>query len=242
MKKPILFLMIMSVFIIQIHSEGKWEFGVHYSFWNIDILKPVIEEMTPPFESYDPDRGALNFNSNGNNYGVEFRFFPSGKHGSFSIGISYERNNFKAKIDGQYEDIIQGYPADITGNGTFEVLPHSVNIGMRWEIMPKKRIHPYMGFSIGVGSLKGGFKFNVQTIVHKPGEDIIAESIDEDWTIDETLEALENEGKSSYPLRIMPIIHINIGVRGEITKNFYGLLEFAIYNGIIFRGGIAYRL
>ena len=166
--------------------------------------------------------------------------FPSGKNGSFSIGFSYERNNFKAKINGEYEDMIDRYSADVSGTGTFRLLPHSFNISMRWELWPRKRVHPYIGIGIGIGPLNGGFNLKVIQTIHKPGGDVIVEHIAEEMTMDEALEELEQEG-NSFPLRVIPIIHLNFGVRGEVTTNFYVLGEFAIYDGIIFRLGIAYR-
>ena len=80
MKKLILLIILVSLLILPVQPKGEWEFGLHYSFWSIDILSPLIEDnLTPDFEHYDPDKGNFNFNSNGNNFGFEFRYFPSGK-------------------------------------------------------------------------------------------------------------------------------------------------------------------
>jgi hypothetical protein len=43
-------------------------------------------------------------------------------------------------------------------------------------------------------------------------------------------------------LPIIPIIQLNLGIKGEIIKGFYILIDFGIWNGFLLRGGIAFRI
>ncbi|MCI0470545.1 MAG: hypothetical protein L0Y73_02695, partial [Candidatus Aminicenantes bacterium] len=104
-KAPIFFgLLLTIVAAIYPGVAGKFEVGFHYSFWSIDIIAPLVEDLTPELKYYDPEKGKINFDSYGNNYGFEFRYFPYGHQGSFSVGLSYERNNFEANAKGAYTD------------------------------------------------------------------------------------------------------------------------------------------
>lgn len=107
MKKTIILVFLILLLSLQIHSEGEWVLGFHYSKWSINVIKSIIEEnVTDAFEDFDTSKGDLSFDSNGNNFGFEISYFPKGKEGSFSIGISYERNNFKGKLEGNYTEIL----------------------------------------------------------------------------------------------------------------------------------------
>lgn len=242
MKKIILPIFLIIIFINPVYSKDNWELDIHYSYWSINILKSVIEEnFTPEFENYDPEKGKFNFNSNGNNFGFSMRFFPKGKNGSFSIGFSYERNNFKAKIDGTYQDTNDdGYVIDVSGNGNFELLPHSMNFNIRWELWPTARVHPYLGIGLGIGLLHGKFDLNARVITHYPDRDQV-EEFTEEMTIEEAIEKIEAEEGEGFPLTFVPIVHICFGFRGEVVKNLYLTGEVALYNGIILRGGLAFR-
>lgn len=83
--KRITAIIITVVFLmIPVKAKGMFEFGFHYSSWNVNMIAPLLEdEIIPEIEYWDPEYGSLTFDSNGNNYGFEFRFFPGGKDGSF---------------------------------------------------------------------------------------------------------------------------------------------------------------
>lgn len=240
MKKISIFLLLffLTMFFGFSKSTGKFEVGFHYSYWSIDIIAPVVEGWTPDLENYDTEKGKINFDSNGNNYGFEFRFFPAGKNGSFSIGLSYERNNFKATAAGEYTDTnpdpIQ-YPGvdklEASADGNIELFPHSFNLSLRWELWSKARVHPYIGFGFGIGTLKKGRIWYHAEVTAYKGALSETEEEEEEQTLKEALD----------PLKFFPIVHLNFGVRGEIYDNLYLLGEVAVYDGLIFRGGLAYR-
>ncbi|MEN8153936.1 MAG: hypothetical protein ABFR75_07915 [Acidobacteriota bacterium] len=240
MKKILILSIFFLMIFLPVNAKGNWEVGIHYSTWTIDMIAPFVEDITPDLEHYDPEKGSLNFDSNGNNYGIELRYFPAGKNGSFSMGISYERNNFRADLTGAYSDVIDGFPVTASASGSIEMLPHSFNFNVRWELWPKSRVHPYFGFGFGVGAQDGTFSYYAKAITTKGGIDIIEEETDT-YTFDELISDYEEEEGKTFPVSVFPIIHIQFGIRGEVTDNLYLLAEVAVYDGLIFRGGIAYR-
>lgn len=242
MKKSVFIIVFVLLLFVNSYSAGKWEIGTHYSFWSLNLLKSEIEKnFTPELDLYDPNKGHFNFDSNGNNYGFEIRFFPGGKDGSFSIGLSYERNNFKAKINGAYTEYDNaGNRLEAEAQGTVDVFPHSINLGFRWELWPSSRIHPYIGIGFGMGSLDGNLKADTKATVFYSNGATQTQTDHEEKTIQQVLDEMKEEG-NEYPLSFFPIAHIHFGLRGEVVRDVYLLGEVAIYDGFIFRGGIAYR-
>jgi hypothetical protein len=243
MKKVVLVTTLFLLFLPIWSQKMQWEVDFHYSSWSINIFKPVIEEgLQPEFDNYDPAKGAFSFDSNGSNFGFSIRFYPKGRYGSFSIGVSYERNNFKAGITGQYADIDDfGNPYTASADGEFELLPHSFNVNFRWDLWPRARIHPYIGFGLGIGALDGVFKVDIVTITQTSAGDIRA-TYKEEKTFDDIInEQKDDPDADEFPLSIMPIFHLCVGLRGEVVKHVHLFLESALYNGTILRAGLAIR-
>lgn len=241
MKKIAFIMILMLVLTINSYPTGKWEIGTHYSFWSLDLMKSEIEKnFDPDLELYDPEKGNFKFDSNGNNLGLDIRYFPGGENGSFSIGVSYERNNFKAKINGAYSDHDDlGNHLEAEAKGTMNVYPHSFNLSVRWDLWPSSRVHPYIGIGFGIGALNGSFKADTKATLYYNGT-TQTETAHEEKTLKQVLDEMEDDG-DEYPLSFIPIVQIQFGLRGEIINNLYLLGEVAVYDGIIFRSGIAYR-
>lgn len=241
MKKILIPFFLVLLLSIQIHSEGEWVVGFHYSKWSVNIIRQIIEDnVTDAFDDFDTSKGDLTFNSNGNNFGFEISYFPKGKEGSFSIGLSYERNNFKGKLTGNYTDKDNfGNKEEVVGEGFFDLRPHSFNINLFWDLWPKSRVHPYVGFGFGIGPLNGEGELTTTTTTHYHGYTLIEETKDEK-TLKEAINELDDEGEGS-PFTFFPIIHLKLGLKGEIVNNLYAFVELAIYDGTLFRGGILYR-
>lgn len=242
MKKILSMLIFTIIMVIPISAKGMFEFGFHYSTWNVNMIAPLLEEeIIPEIEYWDPEYGSLNFSSNGSNYGFEFRFFPGGKNGSFSVGLSYERNNFKMKAEGKYDGYDNdGHSIKAEATGTIELLPHSINLSIRWDLWPSKRIHPYIGLGFGFGVQNALVKFHSKATTNISGFDVVEEQ-DEIWTFDDIKDEYETTEGEEFPISFFPVIHLNFGFRGEIVDNIYLLGEVAFYDGLIFRGGISYR-
>jgi len=242
MKKALMTVLALLLGGFTISAQGHWELGVHYSGWSIDIVEAAIEEsVIPEFDNYDPDKGQLGFDSKGNNYGLEIRFFPGGESGSFSIGLSYERNYFRGDLSGSYTETDDwGNRVDVEGNGSFELLPHSFNINLRWDLWPRSRIHPYIGFGFGFGPLNGNLTLEVTTTTFI-GNTTQKETTTESRTLKEAIQELEDEEGEDFPLGFFPIFHFQIGIRGHIAGPVYLLVEGAFYDGLILRGGLSVR-
>ncbi len=242
MKKLSLVVVIFVFIVIPISGKGMFEFGFHYSSWNVNMIAPLVEnEIIPEIEYWNPEYGSLKFSSNGNNYGFEFRFFPGGENGSFSLGVSYEKNNFKMKAEGNYDGYDNhGNPIKAEASGTIDLFPHSINLSIRWELWPSKRFHPFLGIGFGFGSQEALVKFHSKATSRIGGIDIVEEQ-DEIWTFEDIRNEYEASEGKEFPLSFFPVIHINFGFRGKIINNVYILGEAAFYDGLLFRGGISYR-
>jgi len=241
MKKTIILAFLILLLSLQIHSEREWVLGFHYSKWSINVIKSMIEEnVTDAFEDFDTSKGDLSFDSNGNNFGFEISYFPKGKEGSFSIGISYERNNFKGKLEGNYTDTDDfGNREEIVGKGFFNLQPHSFNLNLCWDLWPKSRVHPYIGLGFGIGPLNGEGELTTTTTTYYHGYTLVKETKDKK-TLKEAINELDDEGQG-FPLTFFPIIHLSLGCKGEVVNNLYVFVEVAIYDGTLFRGGVSYR-
>ena len=84
MKKPLLIILFIVSLTLASYAQGQWEIGIHYATWGTSYFGVDTEDNIPDaFESYS---GSLKFDPHGHNYGIGIRFFPGGKHGSFSLG------------------------------------------------------------------------------------------------------------------------------------------------------------
>jgi hypothetical protein len=239
MKKLLLTILLIGSLTLLSNAQGKLEVGVHYSSWGSGLVIAYPEDnITDAFNAYG---GPIELDPHGHNYGFELRFFPGGKQGSFSIGISYERNYFKADLSGSYTETIAGGTVTKTGNGKIDLTPHSFNMDLRWEIIPHSKVHPYLGIGFGVGPLNGNVTLTTITKTEMNGSST-TQTETERLTLKEAIENIEaKQGKDLYFLNFFPIVHLNLGLRAEVTENIYLLGEVALYDGIIARGGLAYR-
>jgi hypothetical protein len=241
MKKLAFVILLLAAGVCAFPAGGYLEIGVHYSYWNIDVASKYIEDhFVPDFQYYDPAKGKFNFKSDGNNYGVELRFFPGGKNGSFSLGVSYEKNNFNANIDGAYTDSdSQGHRLEAEAKGRVELIPHSINANLRWEIFPSGRIHPYFGIGFGIGKLNGTLTAHTKQTVYYQGTTTVQETT-ETKTLKEAIDEEKAKG-NDFPFKFFPIVQLQVGLRAEIVSNVYLLAEGAVYDGIVIRGGLSFR-
>jgi len=239
MKKLLLTIFFIVSLTLLSNAQGRLEISAHYSSWGTGLVIVDPEGyITDAFTAYD---GSIKLDPHGHNYGFELRFFPGGKQGSFSIGISYERNYFKADLSGSYTETIAGGTVTKTGNGKIDLTPHSFNMDFRWEIMPRSRVHPYIGIGFGAGPLNGDVTFTTVTKT-QIGDSSTTKTETEILTLKEAIDNIEaKQDKDLYIIKFFPIIHMNLGLRAEIRDNIYLLGEVALYDGFILRGGLAYR-
>ena len=162
-------------FSTALEAKGKFELGVHYGSWGINVLKGAIEsgvasairdQMIDSLKKDHPDVVAnsdetnVNFDSGGYNLGFDLRWYPGGEYGSFSLGVSVERTKMRVSVDRASADISVSYTGEdgkirtegFSGNGTgeFRINPLSFHLSLRWDIFPTARIHPYLTFGLGI--------------------------------------------------------------------------------------------
>ena len=242
MRRVTIIIIALLLLILPVTGKGMFEIGIHFSTWNVNMIAPLLEdEVVPEIEYWDPDYGNLTFDSNGNNYGFEFRVFPWGENSSFSVGLSYERNNFKMRADGVYDGYDdRGNPIQAEAEGTIDLFPHSVNFSIRFELWPSKRVHPFIGLGFGFGVQDILVKFHSKVTTDEGGV-VLTQEQDEIFTTQDVLDEYEKENGEKFPVGFFPVLHINFGFMGEVIDNTYLLGEVAFYDGLIFRAGISYR-
>jgi len=242
MNKKLMIIFFLVVFPCLILGNGEWEVGVHYSSWSINLAKPYIEEaIADSFDNFDSSKGSILFDSAGSNYGIGVRYYPGGKYASFSLGISYERNNFKGTLNGNYTDSDKYHnKAEINAVGIFDFSPHSFNLSFRWDIVPNYRIHPFFSIGFGIGKLDGFVNLQATTKTYIGGT-VITDKETEEKTLEDLIAIYEKEQGESFPVEFFPIVYVSLGMKGEITDNIYLLCEVAAYDGLSFRGGLAFK-
>ncbi len=259
MKKVILVFLIVAIIIVFsqfVLAKGKWQIGPHYGIWSLSPVKTIIEDfMGDTLESefqglveeyleiIDPDweyTPGIHFGSGGTNLGLEVRFYPGGEDGSFSIGLAVEKSQLELTLDGSIRfELADGSYFEGSGNARLFLEPTSYHLSFRWDIKPSWRLHPYIGFGAGIGSLNGILVYDnvtaqvydastatTVTVTYPPGQMDLAD-------------LLEDAGFPAIPL---PILQLNLGLNFEITNNLYLLLDAGIWDGLLVRGGVCLRV
>ena len=261
---PVMFL---SLFLPQneLKAQGKIEFGFHYSRWSVDILRGVIEDglseaMESTFrdeflEKIQIDHPELNyisynqnvsFDSTGNNFGFEFRWYPGGQYGSFSLGLSVEKTTMRVSIPDLSAslELDDGSSFQASSSAEFLIDPISFHLSFRWDIFPSSRIHPY--FTFGVGAATGTALEEAEFTYAYSGQ-LDFEGEEESYTggdtktLKELKEELEEEDEDFFLPGFIPFIQMNLGLKAAITDNLHLLVDVGIWNGFLIRGGIAFR-
>lgn len=256
-----------------LRAQGHFEFGFHYSRWSIDILRGIIEEgisdaleedMRDEFlEELQNDHPSLkeinysqsvSFDSEGDNYGFEIRWYPGGQNGSFSLGFSIEKTTMNVSLPEvsasmTLEEEVTGKSADFQGavrNAQFEISPLSFHLSFRWDIKPSWKVRPFITFGLGAASgtaleegqltatWSGDLTIEGETPEHHSGS--------ESKTLKELKDEMEEEGEDFFLPGFLPFIQLNFGIKGALSDNFHVLIDAGVWNGFIIRGGIAIRI
>ena len=262
-----------------LRAQGNFEFGVHYGHWSLNLLKSAIEGVVDDLAQQIKDKqldkikeehrefreltfaNDFSFDSGGPNFGFEFRWYPAGQEGSFSLGLSVEKTTFRISVPSvsttlTLEDMkthqLAGFKA--TAGATIESKPLAFLLSVRWDILPTKRVHPYFTLGLGLAGesalLKSHMTYNfrglltdsdgTQESIEESGSKTVQQLMDEDKQrkIDEGL----NEEPFKLPIHFMPFLQLHFGLKGVITKNVQALIDFGILDGFLLRGGIAIRI
>lgn len=234
---------------------GKLEIEIHYGYWTLNVFKGLFEEdLTKELSDeiaeeigikivesgYDVNRTGndhdLLFDSSGSVYGLELRFYPGGRYSSFSLGVSIEKTRMKAVVEGpvtvQFDD---GSFAEMDAVGTVNLDPLFTNLSFRWDIKPTWVVTPYFVLGLGVAALNGEVSYKYNGTYYWAGGSEIHE--DEDTR---PIKEAEEDSDINLP-NILPLLQINLGIRGEIIPHLHVRAEAGIWDGLILRAGIAYK-
>jgi hypothetical protein len=234
---------------------GYFEVDVHFAVWSVDPVKGAFEstltkKVANEIRDHLTDQlndiyggklapasyeQSLSFNSEGSNYGFEVRYYPLGRRGSMSIGLSLEKTRIKLLMKGpvtqRYAD---GSVATVEGDAVVETNPLTTNLTFRWDIVPSWRVTPYVVLGFGIGPL-GGTASYVYSGNYRRGSAQANVTGEETKTFDE----LREEGDISLDRFIL--LHTALGVKGNVYKGLILKGELGFWDGLILRGGLAYR-
>jgi hypothetical protein len=252
--------------------QGHWEIGFHYSKWSIDLLRSVIEDgINDALETDLKDRilediqadfpwlietsysQEILFDSGGDNFGFEVRWYPAGQTGSFSLGLSVEKTTMRVSLPEvsaalSLRDQITSKSANFSGvaSGEFLLKPWSFHLSLRWDILPSSMIHPY--FTFGLGAATGmaleeaevSYAYAGDLVI--PGDAAKTYSDTSTRNLKQLKEELEDEGEDFFLPNFIPFIQLNLGLKAIVTPNIHLLVDAGVWNGFLIRGGISIRL
>jgi hypothetical protein len=236
-------------------KAGFFEVGAHFGIWSISPAKGLFEDSLTDkaaneirdsvTEKLNGQYGgnlnpsahqqSLTLGSQGLNYGFEIRYFPLGRRGSLSIGFSLEKTHIKVTMKGPVtQEYGDGSSATVESDAEVETNPLTTDLSFRWDFVPSRRVTPYFVFGLGVGPLNGEARYTYTGTYTRDGAQS-GVSGEETKTFDD----LREEGE--FDLDVFILLHLGLGVKGEIAKGIYIKGELAFWDGLIFRGGVAYR-
>ena len=235
--------------------KDKWEVEAHLSSWNINLIKSLIEDTLTdnlaeeirdqvlkqlrksyPLLSQTGYEESIVFDSDGSNYGFGVRFYPKGRKGGFSLGLSFEKTRIKLMIAGPVKQVYApGGSSQVDSNGYIEISPFSTNLSFRWEFVPSWRVTPYFSCGLGLAALDGEIGYAWKGTFQYIGQEKVIED-----NIVKTFAEAEEEIDFNIP-NIFVILHLGLGVKGEIVPGLSGVFEAGFWDGIMIRGGVAYR-
>lgn len=252
-------------------ADGHFEFSFHYSRWTLNVIKGLVENMvSDALESDLKDRFVQKiqedhpslvesgysqnviFDAPGNNVGFELRFYPGGKNGAFSLGLAVEQSTMKVSFPElsanlQMTDQNTGETANFQGqaHGQFVIKPLSFHLNLRWELLPSKFISPYFTLGAGISTSKSFFDASYEygyigTLI-LPDNSTEQYSDSDSKTLRQIKDERLAEGKD-FPLNFMPIIQLNFGLRARISRMLNLTFDAGLFNGFLFRGGVALRI
>jgi tetratricopeptide (TPR) repeat protein len=234
---------------------GRFEIGVRCSVWTIDPAKGAFEDqLTDRFAeeireqlndqiqnrypgyliptSYED---SLAIDSQGSSYGFEIRYYPLGRRGSMSIGFSLDKTKIRVLLKGPvtqwYSD---GSAAVVEADAFVETSPLTGSLSFRWDFAPSRRITPYFVLGLGLGPLEGTAAYVYSGTYQREGAKATI-SGEESKTFD-TLREEEDIDLDRFIL-----VHLALGVRARIYEGLTLSGEMGFWDGLILRGGLAYR-
>ncbi len=255
------FLLLFFILITASHAEAHIELGFHYGKWNFNLVKSLVEDtigdslqkyvLREVYRDYpELEEGGysqtIGYDSSGQNFGAEIRFYLGGKKSGFSIGLSVEKTTMKVGMTqvATRIELPDGtvYEGNINSSVIFE--PLSFHLSLRGDLFPSWKINPYI--TLGFGIAKGvdfenaniDYAFNSKLTID--GELYEHYDVEGKETIKKFNEELKKIDEDVNLPKIFPIIQLNFGIKAELTKYLALCADFGVWNGLLFRGGIAF--
>lgn len=253
-------------------AQGHLEVGFHYSRWSINLLRSFIEGglndaletdlKDSILEDIQADYPNLEeiaysqevaFDSSGDNFGFEVRWYPGGSDGSFSLGLSIEKTTMKVAVPEisaslSLRDAIsseEGHFAASSG-GEFLIKPLSFHLSFRWDIIPSSVVHPYVTFGLGVATgtaleeARVTYSYSGDLILPGQSPEHYEDSVSK--TLKQLKDELELEGEDFFLPGFLPFIQLNLGLKARLSQNIHLLVDAGIWDGFLLRGGVSVRL
>jgi tetratricopeptide (TPR) repeat protein len=240
--------------LARLFKDGHWEINVHAGSWTIDpvlglfkgrLLDELSEELQIQMVKklgqtysglvkavYTP---SLELDSGGGNYGLELRYYNRGWAGTFSFGVSIEKTRIRLAMDGSAEQTFtSGAKASAEATAALETSPLSTNFGFRWEL-GRGRLKPFISLGFGFASFSGTATY-AYSGTYQLGT--IQDSFSDEDT--QTFEELSESIDFAIPKNII-ILQLGLGLKLDILKSLSLLGEAGIWDGLLLRGGLAYR-
>lgn len=269
----LVFLALGALFLaLPVRSQGRWEFGFHYSRWSVNLLRGIIEdgigeametelrdEILAEIQSdyprlVDTDYSqSVDFDSSGDNFGFEARWYPGGHKGSFSLGLSVEKTSIKVSLPSittamGLRDQVTSQTGDFqaAAGGEFSLRPLSFHLSFRWDIVPSSIVHPYITLGFGAAT---GTALEEAVVTYEYSGDLsvpgyppkqYGESVSK--SLKQLKDELEEEGEDFFLPGFIPFIQLNLGLKAVLSPNIHLLVDAGVWNGFLLRGGIAFRL
>lgn len=235
-------------------NPRKFEVGIHYSRWTLDLVKSFFEEKladklgeelgdevsanireTHPALSQSQYEESLGFDSGGWNYGFEIRYYPQGEFGAFSLGLSFEKTRMSFTAEGVVNQIFtNGTSAQINALGFIELDPWTTNLSLRWDLKPSWVVSPYLVLGLGIGSLNGEISYEYQGVYKWAGPDQIVQD-----ALTKTLKEAEEDLDFNLP-NIFVLVQTSLGLRAEISPFLSLRGEVGFWDGFMVRAGITF--
>ena len=237
-------------------TPGKLEIGIHYSGWSLNLIKGMFqdklndkmgEEIRAEISDYLRDNAhfgleqtgfehELTLDSGGHNYGLELRYYPQGREGAFSLGLSFEKAKMQMDVIGTVkQSFSDGSFATADASGQILLNPFFTHLSFRWDLMPSWRITPYVILGLGVAVMNGELQYEYLGIYEWRGMD---ETVEDSYLND--IKEAEEDMDFNIP-NIFPLLQVSLGVRVEIIPNLNMKVGAGFWNGFIFRIGISGR-
>ncbi len=251
-------------------ADGQLEFSLHYSGWTLNVAKGLVENMVSNvLESDLKDRfinqiqndypnlmengysQKVTFDAPGHNIGFELRFYPGGRKGAFSLGLGVEKSSMKvsfpqvtADLDLIDQSLNQAASFRALAQGKFIIKPLSFHLNLRWELWPSKTISPFFtlgaGLSTGKSFFEASYEYSYSGILTLPDNSTQEYSQSAIKTLREIKDERLAAGKS-FSLNFLPVVQMDFGFRARISKTLSFCFEAGVFDGFLFRGGLAIR-